>query len=172
MPPTILRAQPTEAAPVSSVLTEAAAWIASQGEPLWRAEHVCLDAVRGDVEAGAYFIAWVGDEPAGVVRLQLEDRLFWPESVEGDAVFIHRLAVRRRYAGGEISGALLNWVVRRAVELGRKYVRLDCAADRPALRNVYERFGFNFHSERDMGRFKVARYQLEVIPAARTNGGL
>jgi GNAT superfamily N-acetyltransferase len=165
MPPTIVCAKSTEAPLVSSVLTEAADWVESRGEPLWRHEHVSIDAVAANVAAGLYYIAWLNDEAAGVVRFQLEDAIFWPEAIEGEAVYLHRLAVRRRYAGG-ISGALLNWAVSRASELGRRYVRLDCASDRSSLRNVYERFGFRLHSERNMGRFIVARYQIEAVSAA------
>jgi GNAT superfamily N-acetyltransferase len=116
--------------------------------------------------AGAYYVAWIGDETAGVVRVQLEDPLFWPEATQGDAIYLHRLAVRRRYSGGGVSSALLNWAVNHARELGRNFVCLDCAADRPSLRQVYERFGFRFHSDRDMGSFRVARYQFRAIPFA------
>jgi GNAT superfamily N-acetyltransferase len=165
MPPTIIRADPSQAAVVSSVLTEAADWVASRGKRLWHPVHVSLEAVAPDVDAGMYYIAWLNGEAAGVVRLQTEDLDFWPDAAAGDAVYLHRLAVRRRYAGGDVSSALLNWIVAHARELGRKYVRLDCAADRPALRRVYEVFGFRFHDERNMGSFVVARYQFELVPA-------
>jgi len=166
MQPTILPAQPSQAVIVSSVLTEAADWVASRGKRLWHATHISLEAVTPDVEAGMYQIAWMGGDAAGVVKLQMEDPDFWPDMANGEAVYLHRLAVRRRYAGGEVSNALLHRMVSIAGELGRTYVRLDCAADRPALRRFYEAFGFRFYDERNMGSFIVARYQLEAIPAA------
>jgi GNAT superfamily N-acetyltransferase len=95
----------------------------------------------------------------------MEDPEFWPDAEPGQAVYLHRLAVRRRYAGGELSTSMLNWIVARARELGRQYVRLDCAADRPALRRVYERFGFRLYDERNMGAFVVARYQIDTRSA-------
>ena len=36
------------------------------------------------------------------------------------------------------------------------------AADRPALRQVYELRGFRFHSHRTVGAFHVARYERPV----------
>jgi uncharacterized membrane protein len=72
MLPTIICAQPDQAALVSSVLTEAAEWVASRGRALWRAEHVSLDAIATDVVAGAYFIAWHDGKAAGVVRLDAD----------------------------------------------------------------------------------------------------
>jgi GNAT superfamily N-acetyltransferase len=148
------------------VLAEAADWVASQGRRLWHAAHVSLEAVAPDVQAGLYYIAWLNGDAAGVVRLQTEDPEIWPDAAEGAAVYLHRLAVRRRYAGGDVATSMLGWIVGRARELEREYVRLDCAADRPTLRGVYERFGFRLYDERDMGSYVLARYQLKVIPAA------
>lgn len=96
------------------------------------------------------------------MRLQVHDPLFWPEDRRGEALYLHRLAVRRRYAGGAVSKALLGSAVNEAKTSGRKYVRLDTVADRPKLRAVYERFGFALHSYRNVGPYYVARYQLRV----------
>ena len=166
MAPTIIVANLGQAGIVSSVLAEAAEWVAGRSERLWHAQHVSVQAVAPDVELDTYFIAWLNGDAAGVVRLQMEDPEFWPDAAEAEAIYVHRLAVRRKYAGGEVSGALLEYAARRAGELGRKYLRLDCAADRPALRNVYKRFGFRFCDEREMGSFVIARYELAVAPAA------
>jgi GNAT superfamily N-acetyltransferase len=165
MLPTIIRASSGQATVVSSVLTEAAQWLASRGEALWPLEHVSIEAITADVVAGTYHIAWLNGDAGGVVKFQLSDPVFWPESNEGDAVYLHRLAVRRCYAGGGVSTALLQWAANRALELNRIYVRLDCAADRPALRNLYERFGFKLHSVLEINSFTIARYQLEIIAA-------
>ena len=166
MNPSILKVRADQSAIVSAVLSEAASWLIARGEGLWRMEDVTPDAVNRDVAAGAYYAAWVGDEAAGVLRFQLEDPQFWPDATTGEAVYLHRFAVRRRHAGGIVSKALLSWTVQQAKELGRSAVRLDCALERPKLRGVYEKFGFRFHSERDMGRFRVARYQFDISSQA------
>ena len=56
-----------------------------------------------------------------------------------------------------------SWAVDRTVALGRAYLRLDCAHDRIRLREVYERFGFAWHSDRQVGPFHVARYEYPVL---------
>jgi GNAT superfamily N-acetyltransferase len=76
---------------------------------------------------------------------------------------VHRLAVRRAFAGQGISTALLEWAVDRARTLGKRYVRLDCDADRSRLRAVYERFGFRLHSYRQVGSYYVSRYELQIL---------
>ena len=84
--------------------------------------------------------------------------------------FIHRLAVRRRFAGGEISSALILWAIGHTHALRRRYLRLDCLASRPRLQAIYERMGFGFHSNRQVGPYYVARYEYdvtEISPLAR-----
>ena len=96
------------------------------------------------------------------MRYQLEDPLFWPDVPEGESAYVHRLAVRRRAAGGAVSRALLEWAVNRTRESGRRYLRLDTDASRSKLRAVYERFGFRHHSDRQVAPYYVARYEYDV----------
>ena len=88
-----------------------------------------------------------------------------PDVPQTESAFVHRLAVRRRFAGGGISSALLDWAVERARLLGRDYLRLDCEASRPRLRAFYERFGFRHHSDREVGPYYVSRYEYKVGPS-------
>jgi len=75
---------------------------------------------------------------------------------------MHRLAVKRRFAGGDVSIALLDWAAERVRALRHPYLRLDCEASRPRLRAMYERYGFTYHSDRCVGPYLVARYELRV----------
>jgi GNAT superfamily N-acetyltransferase len=155
-------ARADEAALVSEVLTEAAQWIREHGEPLWSEEELSPRAVSADVRAGLFVLAFASGRAVGVVRLAEDDSLFWPDAVRGEAVYIHRLAVRRSHAGGAISRPLIDWASARGLELGCSYLRLDCVASRLRLRAAYERYGFRFHSERAVGSHLVARYQRET----------
>jgi GNAT superfamily N-acetyltransferase len=103
---------------------------------------------------------------AGAVKFQLEDLLFWPDVPQEQSAFIHRLAVRRKFAGGHVSSALLQWAVRRARSLGRSFLRLDCEASRPRLKAVYERFGFRHHSDKQIEPYFVSRYEYDVTKLA------
>ena len=96
------------------------------------------------------------------MKFQTEDPLFWSDLPNEDSGFIHRLAVKRSFAGGYISTALLNWSIEHSRNLGKRYLRLDCAADRPRLRLVYENFGFRHHSNKQVGSFFVARYEYAI----------
>jgi hypothetical protein len=62
--------------------------------------------MQGHIAASLYFLAEQNGEPAGVVRFQLEDQLFWPENPPGEAAYLHRFAVRRKFAGGGMAREL------------------------------------------------------------------
>ena len=151
-----------DAATVSAALVEAAQWLEAAGMRLWRAEELHESEIAADVASGLFFIAECDGIAAAVVRFQLEDPLFWPDVPLGDAAYIHRLAVRRQFAGRGISTTILSWAAERTRSLGRGWLRLDCEASRPKLRAIYERFGFRHHSDRQVGPYFVARYELRI----------
>ena len=129
---------------------------------MWKGDELSLARVAEDVAKGLFYVAECDGEIAGTIKFQLEDKLFWPDVSQEESAFVHRLAVRRRFAGGVVSSALLRWAVERAASLGRRYLRLDCEASRGRLRQVYERFGFRHHSDRYVGPYFVSRYQYEI----------
>ncbi len=155
---------------VASILAEVDAWVAALGTPMWELGEVDAGRVAEEVDSGLFAIAWNDGEPAGTVKFQLEDPEFWPDRPGDNAAYIHRLGVRRKFAGGRISSALMTWAVSRARELGKDVLRLDCDADRVALRAVYEGFGFRYHSDRQVGPYFVARYEYPLVAGIRDTG--
>jgi GNAT superfamily N-acetyltransferase len=163
MTPLVVRqASERDSALVGDVLAEVARWLDERGVPMWKAGELSEKQVLAEIEEGLFFIGEIHGDSVCVIKFQLEDTLFWPDIPRGKSAFIHRLAIRRRFAGGEVSSALLHWAVRRAQSLGRPFLRLDCEASRPKLRSIYERFGFVHHSDRQVGPYYVSRYELDV----------
>jgi GNAT superfamily N-acetyltransferase len=128
---------------------------------MWRDDELIPSRIAPDVDAGLFFIVECDGEVAGVVKFQLEDREFWPDVPQTESAFVHRLAVRRQFARSGISSVLLSCAVERTRSLRREHLRLDCEALRPKLREVYERFGFVHHSDRQVGPHFVSRYEIE-----------
>jgi hypothetical protein len=155
-------ALPTEAHLVSEILVEAANWLEESGTPMWKLDELSPDRIAAEVAQGLFALARVEGEAAGTIRFELDDPLFWPDVPKGEAGYVHRLAVKRRFAGGTVSNALLDWAVQQIRGLGRPFLRLDCEASRARLRAVYERYGFAYHSEREVEPYLVARYELRV----------
>jgi GNAT superfamily N-acetyltransferase len=158
----VRQASAADVAMVQGMLEEAARWVDAMGVAMWEEGELVPARVNSEVAAGLFFIADVDGEVAGALKFQLEDRLFWPDLERDDSAFIHRLVVCRRHKGLGVSTTLLQWAAARARQLGKRYLRLDCDADRPKLRALYESFGFRFHSFRQVGAYYVARYEYPL----------
>ena len=158
----IRQATPADVVVIADIFNEAVRWLERSGMPMWRGDELTAPRIAADVAAGLLFLAECSGNPAGTLKFQLEDALFWPDLPQPDAAYVHRLIVRRQYAGGTVSSALLQWAANRARSLGRRFLRLDCEASRGRLRQVYERFGFRHHSDRQVGPYFVSRYEYEI----------
>ena len=158
----IRQAGPPDAAIVEAMLVEAAQWVDALGEVMWEIGELAPQRIAAEIAAGQFHLAIADGDPAGAIRFQLEDALFWPDLTDHTSAFIHRLVVRRRYKGRGISTALLRWSVDHARALGKSHLRLDCDNSRPKLRALYEGVGFQFHSFRQVGPYYVARYEYPL----------
>ena len=158
----VRQASAGDLATVRAILVEADKWAAQFGIPMWVDDELSLARIGADIANGMMFLAEIEGAAVGTVRFQLSDTEFWPDAQPDASAYIHRLAVRRRCAGLGVSTALLSWAVERARAVGRTRLRLDCDADRTRLRAMYERFGFRYHSDRQVGPYYVARYEMEV----------
>ena len=148
-----------DARAIEAMLLEAAAWVDALGVVMWEEGELDFARILRDVDAGQFFLAEADGVVAGAIRFQEVDQQFWPDIPHDDSAFVHRLVVRRAFKGSGISTALLTWAAARARGLGKRYLRLDCDADRTKLRALYERAGFQFHSYRQVGSYYVARYE-------------
>ena len=147
---------------VSEILIEAASWLEKNGIPLWNVYDLSEERLHEDVASGLYFLAEVDGKAIGTFKYTMVDPLCWPDANDGESAFVHRVAVRRDYAGGMVSTAMLNWAVDQTKELGRRSLRLDCEISRNKLRIIYERFGFQYHSDKHVGQYHVARYEYVI----------
>jgi len=147
---------------VSGILTEAAEWLERCGMAMWPVSRLTVERTLRDIDSGIVFLAEHYGRPVGTLTFQLADPKWWPDALDGESAFVHRLAVRRDFAGGEVSSALLSWAVQRTKSIDRRFLRLDCEAARSRLKAVYERFGFRHHSDFQVGPHLRSRYQIVV----------
>ncbi len=157
----IEQAEPKDAAAVSAILQEAANWLIENKRKLWEPEALSAENVKEQVENGMFWLAKVEEEIAGCVRFQLSDEEYWGDVPHENSAFIHRLAVKRKFAGKGVSKTLIDWAKTKAEAEGKQFLRLDCA-DRESLRRVYENYGFEFHSFKEREPYKVARYKFKI----------
>ena len=158
----IEKAATPEIETVSAILQESAAWLINRGEKLWELDELNSAKIAEQVQSGMFQLAKINGEAAGCLRFQLTDEEYWSDVPHSDSAFIHRLAVKRRFAKQSVSKVLIDYAKAEAKNLGKKYLRLDCA-DRENLRRLYESFGFEFHSEKVREPYHVVRYQFRLI---------
>jgi GNAT superfamily N-acetyltransferase len=144
-----------------AIIREAAAWLIERGRPLWRLEDLTEENILAGILPEQVHVGWVNDEPAAAMILQWQDALFWPQAGP-DSAFIHKLSVRRSFAGQCIAFQMLDWARQQAIRQGKTYLRLDCAADRPILCSFYEKYGFHQVARRMVGPFDCAFYELPL----------
>jgi GNAT superfamily N-acetyltransferase len=159
---TIRQAAAADVAIVDQMIREAAAWVDALGVVMWEDGELDAARIHDEVTRGMFFLALVDGEVAGAIRFQLVDALFWPDRPEGEAAFVHRLVARRAFKGRGVARALLEWAKGHARAHGRSLLRLDCDANRPKLRALYESCGFRLHSYRQVGPYYVSRYEVET----------
>jgi len=97
--------------------------------------------VERDIGTGRVYLGRLGDEPAGCFVLSWADESMWGGD-DGDAGYLHRLAVRPVLAGRGLGEQLIAKAHALTASAGRRWLRLDCERDNAALRRYYERLGF------------------------------
>ena len=108
-----------------------------------------------------YLGFYEGEAVAGMILLA-NDPLFWPDVRPGESLFVHKLAVVPKAQGQGMAAQMLAFALDRAFEQGKRYVRLDTAAERPKVRAFYEQHGFVHVGERKVEQFDAALYEKKV----------
>lgn len=136
-------ARSDEAGLVAEMWAEAGAWLAAIGSDQWQypARRERIDA---SIAAGECWLAAAGGRPVATVTVDRHaDGDFWqPADQPDNALYVHRMVVRRQAAGAELGSALLDWAGGRAERAGWAWLRLDAWRTNQALRDYYARRGF------------------------------
>lgn len=148
-------------------MREAAQWLITTDRSLWPLDTLTAEALGKKCRPEEIFIGYFGEQAAVAALIQKSDAFLWPD--DGHALYLHKLSVRRAFAGQGLPAQLFAWAEARALAQGRTLLRLDCAADRPKLCAFYEAQGFTCMSSRQFGPMAVALYEKSLtrpqIPA-------
>lgn len=150
----------------SSILVAAATALVARGAPLWPPDSVTPGALNDRYPPGTWRVAWNGDRPAACCCLLELDPPFWPEDTPGEALYLHKLAVHPDHQGQGLAGVMLDDAVQVARQRGVPFLKLDTATDRPKLRALYERHGFQEVGRRHVFGFDVTLYRLPIPRAS------
>jgi hypothetical protein len=129
--------------PVILVLRqEASDWLTKKGIDQWAVAWPSPEAqserILSSIRAGTWMVRTDDGETAATVALDsLSDPQLWTPSEQADpSMYLHRLIVRRKYAG--LGDDVIDWACKRAGELGNPWVRIDVWTDNIGLHRYYE----------------------------------
>jgi GNAT superfamily N-acetyltransferase len=159
-------AQPGDVVTVLAIITEASEWRLAHGFanpwPLPTPEAPYREALdRGEL--------LVAEDPTGRVIgtmiLQWEDPSIWGVRPP-DAGYVHKLAVRRDYAGHNAGGEMLEWAAEQTRQRSRKWLRLDTHSTHVRLHRYYREQGFQRVGEIRKGDVPLTLFERDLDPAA------
>jgi GNAT superfamily N-acetyltransferase len=157
----VRRAGPDDLGAAIDILEEASSWVASLGMDGWvpgsfrSPKGRGYRIVRENLAAGELYLAHRDGGPVATVTLQSTDPLYWPDAPQ-DALYVHRLAVRRDAAGSGVGRALLRWSEEQAIARGRVFLRLDCPSGNPDIRAFYRSAGFEHRGDLAVDAFPLS----------------
>lgn len=157
-------AGPAELPLVMEILDEAARWLVARGIHQWESPPSpdCWAVFRGEIAAErVYIITPEGsDEVVGTFRLTWSGEPLWKD--EANAGYLYSLALRPGCIGHGIGSAVIAWLTKQFVLLGKEKFRLDCIAANKQLRAWYEGLGFSYQGIGTDGPYILALYELDL----------
>ena len=157
----VRRAQQEDAVTVAGLLDEATVWVNDLGFSQWPLpfprDQLAAAIGRGEV----YVVESEDGEGVATVSMLSDDPEYWGDQPP-DAFYVHKLAVRRDQAGRGIGAAIVEWANAEAAEAGREFLRLDCLADNPGIRDYYEDLGFEHRGDLVLDGRTMSLYERPV----------
>lgn len=157
------RAEAGDAGEMLALLTEAAEVMEQQGRKQWSPSLFSLDLMEQYLAEREVFILWHEDKAAGMFTLQYGDPDYWGKRDDPSYGYLHRLTVRFAYRGLELGNQMISFAESYLVSKGKRGFRLDCVSHLPTLNRFYQRQGFQFVAEQDMGGRIVNLYEKTFV---------
>lgn len=164
------RAEPEDTQAIMRLLVNTAEWLLSKGSNQWNAllrgedSHNTPEAInRGEV-----FIFRQDPQIAGMVMLLRQpnawDRELWAERADDNsAIYLHRLAINRKFAGKGIGKHMMQWIDSTAPSIGKRVIRLDCLANNKALNSFYSGLGYELTGKAANSYGEFSKYEKKFL---------
>jgi GNAT superfamily N-acetyltransferase len=147
-----------------AVLREVAQWLVDSGQEMWQLDTLTPGNLFDEYTRGNGYVMYADGVPAATFILQWKDPLYYPDVPDGTAGFIHKVAIRRAFAGKGLFGPILDFCRQACRERGIGQIQLETDATRPALMRFYERQGFVPTYQKEVGEFgQTFRCQYYVL---------
>lgn len=163
----VTRAEPEDTTEIMRLLVNTAEWLMRKGSNQWNAllrgedSHNTPEAINnGDV-----YIFKQENHVAGMVILLKEpnawDNQIWAERAgDNNAIYLHRLAISRKFAGKNVGRHIMEWVHSEAPSLlSKRVIRLDCLANNKVLNDFYKDLGYEYIGSATNSHGEFSKYE-------------
>ena len=149
-----------------AIVREVGQWLVDTSQTMWNIDTLTAENLMDEHTRGNCYVLYVDDVPAATVILQWKDPLFWPDVPDNTSGFMHKLAIRRSFAGQNLFSTILDFCRDECLRRGIHQLQLETDATRPKLMQFYERHGFTPTYQRDIQEFgqsfRCQYYVLEL----------
>ncbi len=139
-------------------------WLEKIGSPLWSSIDLNQNIIAEHIKNQELFISKDKEgEIISSVILQENDREYWPDLLDqSSSLFLHKLVIKRSWAKTDLSKEMLNFSKDLALEKKKKFLRLDCTDQIPALKNFYQINGFKLLDIIILNGERFNRFNLDL----------
>ena len=149
-----------------TILREVGQWLIDNNQELWAIDTLTANNLFDEYTQGNCYIVYLDETPAATFILQWKDPLYYPDVPDNTAGFIHKVTIRRQFAGQNLFGHILDFCRNECLRRGIHEIQLETDATRPKLMQFYERNGFKPMHQRQIQEFGQSflcqYYVLEV----------
>lgn len=148
---------------IENILSDVDSWMDSKNFLHWGEENIQWAMLSQNYCIDDFFIAYEEYIPVACMALIDFDPIFWPNIPKGESLFLHKLAVKRDFAGKGYSKELIDFAKETARLRRIPTIRLDCFQHNIKVRHIYEKQGFKLLEEKTVfGEFGTAFYVCNV----------
>lgn len=140
--PLIVPAKPNDLQIIYKLFEEAILFLKQNNYIGWKSYDKAF--IKNEVKNSSVYKLVTGDEIVCVFSVCYSDALIWREKENGNAVYLHRLVLNRKFEGKKVFKNVLEWVLALAREKGLACVRMDTWAENEKLIGYYQTYGFRF----------------------------
>lgn len=149
---------------IEEILLDAVNWMAKSGlQNQWNESNVKWSNLSKFYKINNFYIAYENGYPAACMALTDYDSTYWPSIPKGESLYLHKVAVKRRFARKGYSKELIDFSKKLALSHSINAIRLNCNQHRDKLRKVYEKEGFICVEEKTfLGKYATALYVCSI----------
>lgn len=103
-----------------------------------------INFIQLDIDNKLLFKIVEQQETICVFSICFNDPLIWREKEKGDAIYLHRIILNRKFSGTKAFQKVFDWAVHFANKRGLKFIRMDTWAENEKIISYYKSYGFKF----------------------------